>query len=218
MMVSSSRMARTSSLILRWSIRIRATPCGESASSRSRSCSTSNVGPSGSCSRCLISLITSDLADPLIGSAHKGAEFFSVERAIGSCLQSYFARKPSSRRLLDQKKIRRPTRSHALLVRSWLKGQTVWMRLLWRDCNPSAFLDHMQFLAQFDPAAVWQDAPEIYAGVDHAITTDNRAGIDYRIAADLGSIADDCTEFSQARRNVAIRRGHRDFTVIEFYV
>src|SRR5438045_2696655 len=77
-------MARTSSLILRWSIRIRATPCGESDSSRSRSWSTNNVGPSGSCSRCLISLITSDLADPLFDSAHNGAEFFSPERAIDS--------------------------------------------------------------------------------------------------------------------------------------
>ena len=87
MIFSSSWMARTSSLILRWSIRIRATPCGESDSSRSRSCSTNNVGPSGSCSRCLISLITSDLADPLIGSVHKGEELFSVDRAIGSSFQ-----------------------------------------------------------------------------------------------------------------------------------
>jgi len=38
-----------------------------------------------------MSLISSDLADPLIGSAHKGAEFFSVERAIGSCLQPFIS-------------------------------------------------------------------------------------------------------------------------------
>ena len=41
-----------------------------------------------------------------------------------------------------------------------------------------------------------QDAAEIYARVNHAIAADNRAGIDHRIAADLGSIADDCAEFS----------------------
>jgi putative endonuclease len=58
------------------------------------------------------------------------------------------------------------------------------------------FLDHMQFLAQLDPAAVWQDAAEIYARVNHAIAADNRPGIDHRIAADLCSVADDCAEFS----------------------
>ena len=62
--------------------------------------------------------------------------------------------------------------------------------------SPSAFSDHMQFLAQFDPAAVWQDAAEIDAGVNHAIATNNCAGVDHRIAADLGSVADNCTEFS----------------------
>jgi hypothetical protein len=53
----------------------------------------------------------------------------------------------------------------------------------------------VQFLAQLHPAAVWQDAAEIYAGVNHAIVADNRAGIDHRVAADLGSIADDYAEF-----------------------
>ena len=60
----------------------------------------------------------------------------------------------------------------------------------------SAFLDHVQFLAQLHPASMRQDAAEIYARVDHAIAADNRAGIDHSVAADLGSIADDCTEFS----------------------
>ena len=63
-------------------------------------------------------------------------------------------------------------------------------------CYSLTFLDHLQFLAQLDPAAMRQDAAEIYAGVNHAIAADNRAGIDHRIAADLGSIADDCAEFS----------------------
>ena len=30
------------------------------------------------------------------------------------------------------------------------------------------FLDYLQFLAQFHPAAMWQDAAKIYAGVNHA--------------------------------------------------
>ena len=60
----------------------------------------------------------------------------------------------------------------------------------------SLFPDHLQLLPQLDPAAVWQEAAEIYAGINHAIASDNRAGIDDRIAADLGSVADDCTKFS----------------------
>ena len=179
MMVSSSRMARTSSLILRWSIRIRATPCGESVSSRSRSCSTSNVGPSGSCSRCLISLITSDFDDPLIGSAHIGAEFFSVERAIGSCLQILISHASHHR---DVCWIGKNTTAESFLCAFGsiaTKVQTVWMRLLRRDSNPSAFLDHMQVLPQFDPAAVRQETAEIYAGIDHAIAADNRSGVDH---------------------------------------
>jgi len=54
--------------------------------------------------------------------------------------------------------------------------------------------------------------------INHAIATDNRAGIDHCVAADLRSIANDCAEFSEARRNVAIGCYHRDFRVIEFNV
>ena len=61
---------------------------------------------------------------------------------------------------------------------------------------PSAFRDYLQILPQFDPAAVWQETAEIYGGINHAITADDRAGIDDRIAADLGSVTDDRTEFS----------------------
>lgn len=61
---------------------------------------------------------------------------------------------------------------------------------------PSAFPDHLQILSQFDPAAVRQEAAEIYAWINHAIAADNRAGINHRVAADLCSVADDCTEFS----------------------
>jgi hypothetical protein len=43
---------------------------------------------------------------------------------------------------------------------------------------PSAFPDHLQILPQFDPAAVWQEAAEIYAGINQAIAADDRAGID----------------------------------------
>ena len=53
------------------------------------------------------------------------------------------------------------------------------MRLLRRDSNPSAFLDHMQVLPQFDPAAVRQETAEIHAGIDHAIAADNRSGVDH---------------------------------------
>src|SRR4249919_2006776 len=84
--------------------------------------------------------------------------------------------------------------------------------------SASLFPDHLQFLPQLNPAAVWQDAAEIYAGINHAIASDNRAGIDDRIAADLGSVADDCAEFSQAGGNVAIWRAHHDFSMIEFHV
>jgi hypothetical protein len=60
----------------------------------------------------------------------------------------------------------------------------------------SVFLDHLQILPQLDPAAIRQKAAEIYAGINHAIATDNRTGIDDRIATDLGSVTDDCAEFS----------------------
>ena len=60
----------------------------------------------------------------------------------------------------------------------------------------SVFPDDLQILPQLDPAAVWQKASEIYAGINHAIAADNRAGIDDRIAPDLGSVADNCAEFS----------------------
>ena len=63
-----------------------------------------------------------------------------------------------------------------------------------------------------------EDAPKVYAWINHAIATDNRAGINHSVAADLGSIANDCAEFSKARRNVAIGCYDRDFAVIELYV
>ena len=59
----------------------------------------------------------------------------------------------------------------------------------------SVFPDDLQILPQLDPAAVWQEASEIYGGINHAIAADNRPGIDHRIAADLGSVTDDCAEF-----------------------
>ena len=58
-------------------------------------------------------------------------------------------------------------------LRSVAKAQNIRMRLLRRDRKQSALPDHVQFLAQFDPAAVWQDAAEIYAGINHAIPSDN---------------------------------------------
>jgi hypothetical protein len=79
-------------------------------------------------------------------------------------------------------------------------------------------LQHLQLLPQLHQTAVEEDAAEIYAGVNHAIAADNRAGIDYRVAADLGSIADDCAEFSQAGGNLAVRYAQSNFGVIEFDV
>ena len=111
MMVSSSWMARTSSLILRWSIRIRATPCGESDSSRSRSCSTSNVGPSGSCSRCLMSLISSDLAGPPVDSVQRTTAQSSFDHGVPSIVPSkhLFRTQAIIETLLGSEKIRRPS-------------------------------------------------------------------------------------------------------------
>jgi len=60
----------------------------------------------------------------------------------------------------------------------------------------SVFPDDLQILPQLDPAAVWQEASEIYGGINHAIAADNRPGIDHRIAADLGPVPDDCAELS----------------------
>ena len=206
MMLSSSWIARTSSLILRWSIRIRATPCGESDSSRSRSCSTSNVGPSGSCSRCLMSLISSDLAGPPVGSAYNGAEFFlSTARHRFFLPNTYFARKPSSRRFFVSEKTRRSSDIFCTFAKLLISRRARFslhcvyeseLRDVPNSLDASAFPDHLQILPQFDPAAVWQETAEIYAWVNHAIAADNRAGIDHRIAADLGSVADDCAEFS----------------------
>ena len=37
----------------------------------------------------------------------------------------------------------------------------------------SVFPDDLQILPQLDPAAVWQEASEIYAGINHAIAADD---------------------------------------------
>ena len=63
-----------------------------------------------------------------------------------------------------------------------------------------------------------EDAAKVYAWINHAIAADDRAGIDHCVAADLRSIANDCAEFSEAGRNVAIGCYDRDFGVIELYV
>lgn len=59
-----------------------------------------------------------------------------------------------------------------------------------------SFLDHPQFLAQLDHAAIGQHAPEIHAGIDHAIPADHRPGIDHCVATDLRPVANDRAEFS----------------------
>ncbi len=119
-------------------------------------------------------------------------------------LNTYFARKPSSRRFLGRKK----SGSHQnfctlreLLIscRARLSLHRVYESELGDVPNSlaaSAFFYHLQVLPQFDPASMQQDAAEIYARVNHAIAADNRAGIDHRVATDLGSVADDCAEFS----------------------
>jgi len=65
---------------------------------------------------------------------------------------------------------------------------------------------------------VRENTAEVYAGINHAIAADNRAGIDHCVAADLCAIANDCAEFSEASRNVAIGCYDRDFGVIKLYV
>src|SRR5215510_8450491 len=74
---------------------------------------------------------------------------------------------------IRSEKIRWSNRSYALLVRSRLIAQTVWMRLLRRGSNPSAFPDHMQILTEFDPAAVWQNSAEVHTGINHAIAAND---------------------------------------------
>ena len=99
--------------------------------------------------------------------------------------------------LLGSEKIRRSSEFIALFAKL-LIGHCVSESEL-RDVptrSPSAFLDYLQILPELDPAAGWKEATEIYAGVNHAIAADNRTGIDDRIAADLGSVADNCAEFS----------------------
>ena len=81
-----------------------------------------------------------------------------------------------------------------------------------------ALFNNLQFLSQLDHAAMGENTAKVYAWINHAIATDNRAGIDHCVAADLRSIANDCAEFSEARRNVAIGCYDRNFRVVELYV
>src|SRR3954463_10726262 len=53
---------------------------------------------------------------------------------------------------------------------------------------PSVFPDDLQVLPQLDPAAVWQKAAKVYAGINHAIASNNRAWINDRIASDFSSV------------------------------
>ena len=81
-----------------------------------------------------------------------------------------------------------------------------------------AFLYHLEFLPQFHPGTVWQQTAEIYTGLNHAISADDRTGVDDRIAANLGSLADDRAEFFQASGDTAVGCDYRDLAMIEFHV
>ena len=107
--------------------------------------------------------------------------------------------------LLGSEKIRRSSDFSALfskpVITSWAQFASGCIYECERRDVPvalaaSVFPDHLQILPQLDPAAVWQKAAKIYTRVNHAIAADNRAGIDDRIAAYLGSVTDDCAEFS----------------------
>lgn len=81
-----------------------------------------------------------------------------------------------------------------------------------------ALINNLQFLSQLNHALVGEDTAKVYAGINHAIAADNRTGIDHCVAPDLRSIANDCAEFSEACRNVAIGCYDRDFGVIQLYI
>src|SRR5436190_1310265 len=81
-----------------------------------------------------------------------------------------------------------------------------------------ALFDDLQLLSQFDHAAVRENPAKIYAGINHAIAADDRTGVDHCVATNFRVIANDCAEFPEACRNVAIGCYDRDFAVIQLYV
>src|SRR4030095_5988723 len=76
----------------------------------------------------------------------------------------------------------------------------------------------LQFLAHFYDVCARNDTADIYRGINDAIAPDDGAGIYYRIATDLGPIANDRAKFCQSGRNYAILDSHRNFAVIEFHI
>src|SRR5262249_26859332 len=67
-------------------------------------------------------------------------------------------------------------------------------------------------------AAFGQHTAEIHVWVNETIASDNGSGIDHRVAADLGSVADDCAELRESSRDVAFFGCDCDLAVVEFHI
>jgi hypothetical protein len=63
-----------------------------------------------------------------------------------------------------------------------------------RSLSATAPFQDLNFLAQLRDAAFRQHAAEIHVRINKTIAAEHRTGIDHRIAADFGSIADDRAE------------------------
>src|SRR6476619_1851899 len=61
-------------------------------------------------------------------------------------------------------------------------------------------------LPHFNDAVSWQHAAEIGSRINNAVTTNDRAGIQDRIASNFGTISDDRAKLPQAGRNHSIDR------------
>src|SRR5947207_5809297 len=90
-------------------------------------------------------------------------------------------------------------------------------------CEPTSFsslaaIKHRKVLPQFDNAAVGQNAAKIHARINHAIVAQDRARVNYGVAANLRSIADDRAEFCQSGCDIAVGCNDGNIAMIEFYV
>ena len=73
-------------------------------------------------------------------------------------------------------------------------------------------------LPQLDDAVCRQDPTKTYSGIDDAISTNDRARIENRVAADFRPIANYRAEFPQAGGNRPVGRRDRNLGVIQFHI
>ena len=73
-------------------------------------------------------------------------------------------------------------------------------------------------LSHFDDAVSRQHTPEICSWINDAVSANDRAGIQDRIASNFGTISDDRAKLPQAGRNHSIGREDGNLGMVEFNI